>query len=45
MIDLFIYIGLMLPVSITIIEITFSTINIIKTIVINKLNGQWVYCK
>jgi len=40
MIDIFIYIGLILSVSITIIEKTFSTIKIIKTIVINKLNGQ-----
>jgi len=45
MIDRFIYIGLILLVSITIIEKTFLTIKIIKTIVINKLNGQWVYCK
>jgi len=39
MIYRFIYIGLILPVSITIIEKTFSTVKIIKTIVINKLNG------
>ena len=43
MINRSIYIGLILPVSITIIEKTFSTIKIIKIIVINKLNGQWVY--
>jgi len=40
MIDKFICIGLILSVSITTIEKHFSTIKIIKTIVIYKLNGQ-----
>jgi len=39
MINRFIYIGLELSVSITTVEKTFPTIKIIKTIVINILNG------
>jgi len=39
MVDRFIWIGLELPVSIITIEKTFSTIKIIKTIVVNILNG------
>jgi len=40
MVDRFICIGLILPVSITTIEKTISTIKVIKTIVIDKLNRQ-----
>jgi len=40
MIDRFICVGLAQPVSIIIIEKTFSTIKIINTIVIDILNGQ-----
>jgi len=43
MIDGFICIVLILPVSITTIEKTISIIKVIKTIVIDKLNGQWVF--
>jgi len=39
-IDQFICIYLILSVSITVVEKTFLTIKIIKTIIINKLNGQ-----
>jgi len=40
MIEKFICIGLILRVSITTIKKSFSTIKIIKTIVIDKLDGQ-----
>jgi len=45
MIDRFIYNSLVFPITIKTIEKTLLTIKIIKTIVINILNGQWVFCK
>jgi len=45
MINRFISIGLILPILITIIEKTFSTRKVTKTIDINKLNKHWVFCK